>query len=143
MGSGQYVLQMRKGFAYTVCYSRKIAGWALSGARYAPTLGHHSHSSKQLCRQRKTQVLFIIRMAGSSTSVLLTMESLLSTAPPLLPTDTRCLKCSCWGQWSVDTPMDSVVSEEKFTTFEQMKWPKIPGVVASKVAHPAEAHSEF
>ena len=26
--------------------------------------------------------------------------------------DTRCLKSRCWGQWSVDTLMDSGVSEE-------------------------------
>ena len=80
MGSGQYVLQMRKGFAYTVCYPRKIAGWAVSGARYATNLGHHSHSTKPLCIQRKPQVLFIIRMAGSNASVLPTMGSLLCTA---------------------------------------------------------------
>lgn len=133
---------MRKGIAYTACYPRKIAGWALSGMRYALYLGHHSNSTKPLCRPRKPQVLFNIRIAGSSTSVLLTMESLLSTAPPLLPTDTRYLKCHCCGQWSVDAPMYSVVSE-KFATFEKMKWPKIPGVVAPKVAHPAEANSEF
>lgn len=30
---------------------------------------------------------------------------------PFLPRDTRCLKCRCWGQWSVDTLMDSVVSQ--------------------------------
>lgn len=117
MGSGQYILQMRKGIAYTACYPRKIAGWALSGIRYALYLGHHSNSTKPLCRPRKPQVLFNIRIAGSSTSVLLTMESLLSTAPPLLPTDTRYLKCHCCGQWSVDAPMYSVVSE-KFATFE-------------------------
>ena len=103
---------MRKEFAYTACYPGKVAGWALSGARYAPNLDHLSHSTKPLCRS-KPQVLFIVRIAESSTSALPTMKSLLCTARPLLPRGTRCLKFHCWGQWSVDTPMDSVANEGK------------------------------